>query len=394
MEKFFLQVLGLGPAGLGPFLAADQAGRLSDVLSKGVIWFDSKTLGQAGAIGGYDIISNSPVGDYLEVINPQGFFASVLQSRVGKFLATQTARSSQIPLALVGELAGELQKRLGEIVSGFPQSQIQTGVKVDSIRWDGNGFTTFSEGRELAVSEKILLACGAQEQVMPVLVSLGRKVILASDVICNRTECAGNIHIFGASHSMASVLWKLNRNLGRVTVWHRSSVKFFYPSVVEAKADGYKFTGNDVCPITGRVHRFGGIRSPYRELVQEAVREGWVQFRFFDSIESIMPELVCASVIVQATGFRANKVQIFGAEQGHSGPLLNGSGHLMVDADCRVHCQCCRTPIPGAFALGLGHQPPPAPELGGEPSYQGPVDGFNLYGGTVGKTVLRSLVGN
>ena len=155
-------------------------------------------------------------------------------------------------------------------------------------------------------------------------------------------------------------------------------------------ADGYNFTENDVCPLTGRVHRFGGIRSPYRELVQNAMREGWVKFQRFDSLESLISILSTADSVIQATGFRASRVPIIGK---HCGPLMHDNGHLFVDKNCNIYCKCGCGVIEGAYALGLGHQPPPALELGGEPSYHGPVDGFNLYAGTVGQTVLKGLLG-
>lgn len=396
MKKFFLQVLGLGPAGLGPFLAADRTGHLSDLLSRGVVWFDSRSSGRTGQIGNYKIISNSPVEDYLEVIEPKGSFDYVLSSPVARFLAAQDPKS-QIPLSLVGKLVSELQMQLATIVSGFSQSQIQTEVNVDSIHYNGTEFMTFCRNQPLAVSEKILLACGAREQVLPELACLDKKVLLSSDVICDRVKCGANIHIIGASHSAASVLWKLYSPNRFFTIWHRRPIRLFYASVKAAVADGYDFTETDICPKTGRVHRFGGVRPPYRDLFKRA----WdfelpnVEFRVNSSegssdVRLIMLLLKKADNVIQAVGFRANRVPIYGL---HEGPLMNQNGHLTVDERCRVHCTCCSSNIPGAYALGLGHQPPPSPELGGEPSYKGPLDGFNLYGGVVGQKLLEELLG-
>ena len=390
MKKFFTQVIGLGPAGLGLALAADTAGLLTNLLLRGVIWLDQQSIGNGGRIGGYKIVSNSPVGDYLETISPNGLFAPVRDSPIGKWFSDQD-QHSQIHLSRVGELAGEAQNQLARIITDFCQSEILTGVGIDSVRWNGTEFVSYSGDTPIATSAKLVLACGAREQKLPVLDCLGDKLILSSDVISDRAMCGENIYIIGVSHSMASVLWKL-REQGKdkqITVYHRSSVKFFYPSVADAIADGYNFTMDDVCPLTGRVHRFGGIRSPYRELVQNAVRDGWVKFERITSLEPVIPTLSRADTVVQATGFRASRVPIVGM---YGGPLMTGNGHLVVDKNCNVYCQCGCGVIKGAYALGLGHKPPPAPELGGEPSYNGPVDGFNLYAGTVGRTVLKGLL--
>ena len=389
MKKFFLQVVGLGPAGLGPFIAADGMNLLPKLLSKGVICFDSQ-FGQAGKIGDYSIISNSPTGDYLEPISPNGLFTPVLHSMIGERMASNLG--SQIPLSLVGELTNQLQARFKEIVCGFPQSTIQNGACIDSVRFDGKNFTTFSKGQAVAVSEKILLSCGSREQVLPVLQSLKERAVTATEIISERVACEGEVHIIGASHSAASVLWKILPFAKSITIWHRGLIRLFYGSILEAQKDGYHFTEQNVCLKTGRVNRFGGIRSPYRELFKQAHAGELpnVRFKKFDgNIESILSLFGPRSQVVQALGFTANRLPILEGDI-EIGPLMNQSNHLIVDDRCRI-CDNGGRIIPGAYALGLGHQPRPSPELGGELSYTGPVDGFNLYSGIVGQQVVKEL---
>ena len=48
--------------------------------------------------------------------------------------------------------------------------------------------------------------------------------------------------------------------------------------------------------------------------------------------------------------------------------------------------------VPGLFAFGLGAGLRPSPEVGGEPSYQGRLDGVWIYQHDAGGRVLRAVL--
>jgi hypothetical protein len=76
----------------------------------------------------------------------------------------------------------------------------------------------------------------------------------------------GKLTVVGGSHSAFSMLENLAKalrsaGLEEMTLVHRSQIRLFYESVEQALADGYVFDHvNDVCPVSGRVNRSGGLR--------------------------------------------------------------------------------------------------------------------------------------
>ncbi len=399
MNEIFVQIIGIG-AGLGIALRADMRGELEELLNMGAVWFDARPLGAGSSIGEYKIISNSPVSDYLEVLRSDGAFSRVFEACSGRWLMEQS-RTAQIPLYRVGMFTGELQGLLAQVAHGYPKSEVHAGVKIDRVEWNGACFASFAGGKLVAISRNLILSPGAREQLLPELrESLDpNKVFLSSDILsASRSLIGNNISIIGSSHSAAAIVWLLqaSRMPGQglsVIMWSRKPIKYYYASEKEARASGYHFEPEDVCPLSGKVNRFGGIRPPYREALKSAIAGRWLKVKTFSSIQEILasPKIWLSDEVVQATGYKANVIPIHGVH-GSAGPLLNEKGHVAVDDAHRVR-DLAGNPIPGAFALGLGHQPYASPRLGGEPSYRGPVDGFNVFAGVSADTILKEMLG-
>ena len=82
----------------------------------------------------------------------------------------------------------------------------------------------------------------------------------------------------GGSHSAFAVAGLLLRapvpwRPGAITIAHRSPVLVTYPDVAAARADGAGVAAGQLCPATGMVHRFGGLRSDAAALYRR-VRQG------------------------------------------------------------------------------------------------------------------------
>jgi hypothetical protein len=188
-----------------------------------------------------------------------------------------------------------------------------------------------------------------------------------------------------------------------VAVISRSPIRIYYTNAEEACADGYAFDPVwDVCPISGRVNRYGGLRgraatlakaslhpadygsSPVRLVQLAARRGGEVECH---SAEIILSE---ADVIVSACGFEAALPPIQRADgssltaaQDPTGTIVTSTGHL-VDEHGVAH--------PELIAYGLGAGLGPIGDVGGEPSYARRADGVWLYQHDVGQIVLSELL--
>jgi|GEM_PF-3905842 len=341
-------------------------------------------IGQFGST-----IGNSPKADHIEGVSSTGLFAPVLETPIGLWFTQQP--DAQPELARVGELMRAGQNRLATLVGGFSQSTI-IPARVRSLYWDGTSFASFSEeGRVLAVSKKVVFATGAREVPTPELKALSDaghiRLVLSGDILSGRISVTEEeVTIFGSSHAMAAAVSKL-RHVKKIVVLGRNPLRVFYPSEEAARRDGYQYRSEEVCKRTGRVWRFGGMRYPHAAEVLRRLKDGSLIFVQYDEI---FPEL--KGLVIQATGQVANQIPVYGYRGKLIGPRMRSNGHVFVDAGHCIYDLSGNT-IPGAHALGLGHQPGASPELGGEQAYRGPVTAVNLCFGLSGQAVVRGLLG-
>ncbi len=161
-----------------------------------------------------------------------------------------------------------------------------------------------------------------------------------------------------------------------------------YPDVESARAQGIAVTPADVCPATGVVNRFGGLRADAAALYERIRAGAEPRVRLVDlrADGDWISELARSrGPVVAATGYGSSVSRVLlepdAAEDAHSvqpgwdglGRLLSGSGEI----------------VPGVFGLGLGTHRPRGPGTGGEPSYAGSIDGFWFYQHIVAPALLR-----
>ena len=77
------------------------------------------------------------------------------------------------------------------------------------------------------------------------------------------------IVIVGGSHSAWAAAYNCINKMsqtcsfekGSIVILHRSPIRLYYGTLLEALDAGYTVDPvNDVCPLTGRVNRYGGLR--------------------------------------------------------------------------------------------------------------------------------------
>lgn len=412
------QVIGGGPAGLGLAVAADRLGKLDDWLRSGVLFVDkgpAKHLG-SGNLRGIDIRSNSPASDFLEAINKEGIFAEVINSEIGRII--QSHRDDILSLLLVAQFLEALGERFQRVLEDYPQSRLITNAAIVGANYERDGgrnrFETVTQDGRSFFSENLVLATGGRWKKFipePRLKGLPPPILLDSDLIlrCQHTQdiirslekSPHSLAIVGSSHGAWSSAHVLGENIfparsfTRISILARKPVKVFYESREAANADGYHYDEGDICPKTGRVNRYGGIRGDARDLYRSVIESnGKHPITIVDASERNASEvreiLDTAPVIISGVGPEANAVPIYENDE-CIGPQLRTNRQVYVDKNCRVFDTKNR-PIDGAYALGLAHGVTPDESLGGESNFSGTIDGVNGYQGCIGERVLKQIL--
>jgi hypothetical protein len=425
--QFGLVVCGGGPAGLGPLVAAARLGALEGLLDRGVLLVEPGVPGP-GSLARYGgLRANSLGGAFLECLDELTgpAFAGLKQAR--ETVALDRWARTRPPLAVVAAYLARLGEAFVSVLRAHPACEAPAGTRAARVDETGDGVSVLIEGagERRVRADRAILAMGGRPPaayrdtvVVPgVRLSAYRtKLCHAADLLDVRyglpwrlvgaIRQSGSVAIVGSSHSAWSVVELLRQDprfLGgpavRLSVLHRSPIPLFHPSAQEAREAGYCFDPvRDVCPRSGRVHRFGGLRGEPRRLAATAmgladgpapadlVRVEPDSARSRETVEQVLQE---AGAVVVATGYQA-RLPLLHREDGtalvaaasESGTAVNRAGHLL-DTDGRAH--------PRLLAYGLGAGQGASPDVGGEPGFRRRADGVWLYQHDVGRLVLDEL---
>ena len=242
------------------------------------------------------------------------------------------------------------------------------GIGPDSV-------TVRTVGQPPLRASRVIFAVGGRPRLPPGRLA-GRRLLLHSDqvlrpdgyrrVLARLTSVPPRVTIIGGSHSAFAVAGLLLRAPVRwspraITVAHRSPVRVTYPDRAAAWADGVRAEADQVCPATGVVHRFGGLRADAADLYRR-VRDGGERRVHLvpvpDTAQWPAAWAGDADVVVAATGYESAAFGLLGGAAGAwdaAGRLRTAAGDL----------------VPHAFGLGLGTQRRRGPGTGGEPGLPG-----------------------
>jgi biotin carboxylase len=318
------------------------------------------------------------------------------------------------PLAVVGAFLTRLGEAVTELLDGHPACSVITGERVEQVDLQPDGVRVVSAGSGRTSSwtaHRAVLAMGGrplpgyeQTRLLPGLTLRDHqhKLCHAAELIDQRNPVSerlltgirdtGKVAIVGGSHSAwsAAALILDDPRVARdgtppeLSILHRSGIRLFYLSVADAHEDGYQFDSvHDVCPASGRVNRYGGLRGTAHALARGALGLDrpahpihLVQLREDEpsSARAADRALAEAGAVVVATGYQAALPDIRDlsgrpliAAIGPTGTEVTRDGHL-IDTDGRAH--------PQLLAYGLGAGLAPSAEVGGEPSYDRRADGI------------------
>ena len=334
-----------------------------------------------------------------------------------------------VPLPLVGTFLAALGEVLAGIIGKAPKGRVMTGQQaLWTRRTASGGWSTrlrcLSTGKEVDIlSRVVLLATGADQPVSrleqesvaerPLLgwadkLMQSDRVLTAEGLAEALERLASRRHprvvVIGGSTSAVScvrvLLDALGDRLGEnaVTLMHRRALPVFYPSVQAAQGDGYHAFGtDDVCPVSGFVFRFGGLRFDSRNLLRSALRIGDAVpdprlrlHRLHDAADTVAV-LDQADLVVSAVGYRPRALPVLDL-QGHPvGLRAHQPGGALVGPRCGVLDEEGEE-IEGLLGIGLAAGFRPGVAMGGEPSFAGQVNGLWLWQNDVGALVVSRML--
>lgn len=429
--RFETVIVGGGPAGVSPLIAASRAGALDRMLLGGVAIVERGAAIGAGKIGAYAIRSDSTAETILSCLHENAHPALMMLQDHSTAMALRQYGRESAPLSLVGAFMGAVGGAIQDIVASYQTSSTILGHEaIHSRQTAAGGWETrlrrICDGREHSVlSRFVVLATGGDQ---PAALLAARQVAgislqarypgkllhsgdaLTTDGLNRIVERLSKIDkprvaIIGSSSSaLACAVALLDRRRGlrfedgAISVLHRRALRVWYPSAAEALAEGYdEFGIDDICPVSGFVYRFAGFRLEARELVMAARGLGGRSseprvhlHRILDTEDAAsVAVLDSADVIIVALGYRPRGLTMFSARGERI--ILRSDGPEecpMVDEQCRV-LDCEGSPIAGVLGIGLASGHRSSHSSGGEPSFTGQTNSIWQWQNGVGATIAE-----
>jgi hypothetical protein len=362
------QVIGFGPAALGLPLAADRTGNLSALAARGLAFVDRERSAAVMRTTRFPYLveSNSTAADFLAAVHPAGRFAPVMHGPAGRALAERAGE----PVAL--RVVGQYLAALAESITSWLREGAGEIIYGQEIRWirragDGTFTSLTADLRPVLRSQAVVLATGAREDTHHFSGRLGvdpARVVGSADILMGQLESAvrvagagGRIVIIGGSHSGFSVAGLLLRHCAtldeaQITIVHRGITLAFPSLAAMSRSPWGALSPPTVCPDTGMVNRFRGLRNRARELCTAALCGTERRIRLCEAASpQAASALAEAALIVYAAGYRSTTPDLID-DDGTPIPLPPTSGYVAVDDQC--HVLGPDGPVPDLYGIGIG----------------------------------------
>ena len=434
-------VVGGGPAGLAPLLAASARGLLPELLSQGLVVVERSDRIGDGRLGGYVINSDSSAQTFLSCLS--GRHDSRIADLASHPVALEIARfgGETVPLALVGTLLRLVGAALADIIAEAPAGRVMTGYEAVGTRERADGrwatrLRRLADGEVTEiVSRTIVIATGGQQSDswlvrteiggQPLLPAYGDR-LLRSDHAMTQDGLADIARrlsavpapkvavIGGASSAIACLRVLLEPDRlppdATITLMHRSRLTLFYPSAEAAMADGYTAFGlDDICPVSGFVFRFGGLRFDSRALARRLLgldavaadarlhlhplqpSDGVVTHEMAEAWGHDRRVLDRADLIVCCVGYRPRGLPVHDVDGSPLALAMHRPDGVLAGSGCEV-LDAADEPVDGLFAIGLAAGFRPGKAMGGEPSFRGQINGLWLWQNDTGLLLAERLL--
>lgn len=423
---------GAGPAGMGLLFNALKRGLLPELTKDGLIIIDASDEPGSGRLGDYRITANS-VGDvFLDCLRDpalQAVFKPLEQSATLWRIRHQA--QSAPPLGEVGQLLAEASRLVLEYIVREYDARLWRSTRITGVsegddhylvqvEHGGNSHTVCCRtlvlnlgGRQDPAQLRSLLAAQGLDLPIEVPVHSGDALLRMSPVQLRELFAPtlarkGRITVVGGSHSAFSVLENLADalefpGLKEVTLVHRSPVRLFYENAEQAREAGYAFDPVlDVCPVSGRINRSGGLRYRALEIGREALRHGHigktgVRLLMLQTEEGAPEDAAHAAqalaesdAVIQCTGYQPCLPPMWDP-QGLPLALRELKGGIDSDpSGCPLEHDGRR--LHGLHLFGLGSGLGIDPRLGSEPSFEGRIYGVWQFHNDASGAVLDAVL--
>ena len=432
LDRTGVVIVGGGPGGLAPLLAAHRRGRLAELLKEGVTLVEQSGAVGEGTLGRWCINSDSTGFTFADCLaGPENSELAALRNHPLTREFVEVGEGT-VPLRRAGEFLALVGRTMNQIITASPNGRVLKRHKAVSTERTRTGWLTLlrdvETGRAHTIESKhVILATGATQPIerlrnehvagVNLAERCGQRLLQSGDVFSTTGFAAvkakfvelgrsPRVAIIGGSTSAAAVAHALLNRMpevqydpGAVSLLHRRELRIYYPSIEAALAEGYtEFGPDDICPISGRVFRLGGFRLDSRELIMRARGIGGRQpeprlhlHRLGVDDAASLQLLDEADLVIAALGYRPRALPVFDQAgkrvtlQSETSPQAR-----LVDNYCQV-LDAGGNPLPNMFAIGLAAGFVPWGKLGGEKSFRGQANGLWLWQSDVGGMIVDAI---
>ena len=194
-------IIGGGPAGLAPLLAAHRRGRLADLLREGVTVVEQSGAVGEGTIGRWCISSDSTAFTFADCLAgpPDSELASLRNHPLTKEFVD--LGEGTVPLQRAGEFLGLVGQAMNEVIEASPNGRVLKGCRAVSTQRTSTGWLTLikdiESGRERTIdSSNVVLATGASQPIerlrsehvagVNLFERCGERLVQSGDVVSTR----------------------------------------------------------------------------------------------------------------------------------------------------------------------------------------------------------------
>lgn len=433
-DRFGYALCGLGPAGCGFLLHAIKEGAIGRLVDEGLVLIEQSATPGPGKVGRYQLTGNSLARAFLDCIDDPklDWLFQDLHMASSPVLQLRAMEYSAPPLDLVGDFLTIMTTRMLAHLSSDYDVPVLLETSVDTIRLQANGLFTLdlstvtgSERKALQI-ENVLCGFGGRQDIEVIRacevlpdVRLGDHaarlmpsddfLMMSNDDIRLSVPVAangkGDVVVVGGSHSAMSTIDRLADALApvglrRIIMLHRDQSRLYYASVGDAKRDGYSFDDPaDICPMSGRINRFGGLRYRSFDVAKSILETGRTPDQSVEVVSlplgaeepaGVREHLAEAAAVIACLGYQANLPPVLDYLDREIA-LQNEARGLEIDDGGRA-LTVDGQPVPGLFVYGIGSRLlKRSAAIGGEPSFNGSADGVWLYHNHGGGVILDAL---
>jgi len=410
-------VVGLGPAGAGFLFNAFKSGEYERLCANGLLILDGANSLGDGRLGEYEVSANSVNDVFLNCLADPSF--GDIFSPLQNLPAYQRMRANPQGVSMLPEVAKVLGAATELLVAHIERTHglvVRRGSRVEAIVRRGEHFAlrvrapdgsryevcTASVVMNIGGIQTPRLLLDALQDMHLVAPEEGERLLTSDRVLSepvpalrahfsNLMQASQSLVVVGGSHSAFSVLERLAfeleaEGLKEITLLHRSPIKLFFETREAAQLAGYVFDEeNDVCPVSGRINRSGGLRYRAFEIGCGVLSEGLVpgtrvrvrtlQVGSGDAVQADAQRCLdaCAGVI-QCIGYQPWLPELLNDDEE---PIILREIQGGLDSDptgCPSDTAGQR--MDGLHLFGLGSGLAVDPEIGSEASFRGRIYGI------------------